>query len=119
MMYTDAMIKFPTTTKKGNTKHLTEKGKIAEGTGLGYWIADKEEVSPFYAITHLPSGSRLFPEPFYSEALTQKVIEAIAPICDFNQTPEQLEADFKNPDIVAKLAEALKQTIEDFYEPKA
>lgn len=70
-----------------------EPGKILPDTGLGYWIGQDEDEPPFYKPTHIPTGSALLPEPFFSEEIAQQFIERIAPLYDWNKMPEEMRTD--------------------------
>lgn len=70
-------------------------GKIAPGTGLGYWLdeGNGEDVLSMYVLTHLSSGHR-FPCPFFTdEKCIQQTIERIAPLINWDRPFIELVTD--------------------------
>jgi hypothetical protein len=74
----------------GDPSWVENPGKIAVGTGLGYRIIKHDE--PEYIIMHLQSGKRM-PWTFSDEKLAQEVLEAIAPLFNWDRTEKELTSD--------------------------
>ncbi|SRR6266699_928816 len=116
--YKDTIIRITTqdlTTDQPATKEYP--GKEAVGTGIGYWIGEEEPPErTFYALTHLPTGYRMFTDFIFSEQAVQLIIEKIAPLIDWNRPLEQLIADPGYKGVIAKVSQITADVIWDHAE---
>ena len=118
IVYEDALITIHMQNKDSDQEVVQQyPGKIAVGTGLGYWIGEQEPGNAyrFYALTHLPSGYK-FPVGFlHDEEVARRIIERIAPLMNWDRPLEQLYADPGFSEANQRFGEIVLEVLTAFY----
>ncbi len=78
-------------------ERFAERGYVAEGTGLGYWVLQEEERT-IYGVTHLAS-SLAITRLFEVEEHARSFIGQAHGLLDWTQTQEQIMADPRAADV--------------------
>lgn len=83
----------------------TYPGKIATGTGIGYWIAKRETGGDvtFYQPTHIQSGYSVCSYAFLDEQIAQTFIIQIEPLADWNRPIDAIVADPEYTHVIQKI----------------